>query len=63
MTIEEIAYKVRLHYFEGFIDEYSMHKRKILTDNNQFRIVSDYNAKNDFRKNHCEKINFFRFFS
>jgi hypothetical protein len=57
MTIQEIAYMVRQHYYEGFIDEYSLHKRNILNkfdgdiSDNQFSIVSDYNAKNNLRKN------------
>jgi len=56
-TIQEIAYKVRQHYFEGFIDEYYKQKKEIthLCNGdknvlNQFKIETDCILNPDYKK-------------
>jgi len=56
-TIQKIAYKVRQHYFEGFIDEYYKQKKEIIelskrdkSIQSQYRIETDWKSNPDYKK-------------
>ena len=57
-TIQEIAYKVRQHYYEGFLEEYHQQKMRTLQLSNgdksfqsQLKIETDCILNPDYKKN------------